>query len=195
MATVDDESTPESLYARLLGEAWKELPAVLRRFHSADRAIDAHGRFTVRRKVGLIPRIACWLARLPAQGEDLPARVSIVPTPDGEDIRRTFGRSVFVSQYREASGGLLAERCGLVEFYYRVGVESGALVFQHVRTRLCLGGMRLSLPLWLSPTAQARTCVGQDQEGGIQVSVRASLPLLGQVIEYKGFVEPGPELD
>ena len=68
------------MYARLVGEAWDVLPAIVRNAHAPG---VAQGRLRVRRGAGLLARWLGFAMRLPSAGDAVPVRLEILPEGDG----------------------------------------------------------------------------------------------------------------
>lgn len=182
--------TPACFYRRLLGGAWDDLPAPVRRFH--ERAGSWRGLFAVRRGENFISRLIATVMRLPAAGERVPVRLSVTPFPGGETWRRTFAGNSFDTEQRIHSEEqhLMADRIGPTEIITRLEVEAdGALVYRPLRVSLRLGDfLRVPIPRSLSPESSAREWAS-DKEPGVYVSVRVSLPLVGLLVAYEGYIE------
>src|SRR5215218_5297015 len=118
------------LYERLLGEAWGELDAPVRRLHERGSGPCGEGLFVVRGG-NLFARALARMFRLPAGGEGVRVCLSVTHAGDGaaERWQRTFGGRAFDTRQREGEGGLLAERAGPLELLFELSVEGGALVY------------------------------------------------------------------
>ena len=145
-------ATP-SLYRRVLGASFDQLPEVLRRFHDGAKGGSARGAFRVVRGDGIFRNSVAGLLRMPRAGEDVPIRLEVVVKGDREQWLRHFpGRCTRTVQW--ADGNLLMERFGLISFsrcgwLYRARVlamnsgERGLLAF------LCRSGFRpMSTVTW-----------------------------------------------
>ena len=62
----------------------------------------------------------------------------------------------------------------------------GALVHEQLRTRLCLGRLRLPWPRWLGPRGGA--VEEADVAGQVSQRVRLFAPWAGQALTYHGLV-------
>ncbi len=177
---------PPSLYARLLGDTWAELPPMLRRMHREGRAA---GRFTIHRGRGVVHALLGWLCRFPAAGEDVPTRLVVRREGDGQSWERTFGtHALATAQY--AREGLLVERLGPVECVFRLRAEGRALLYEQVEAWLRLGPWRLYLPGPLAPRIDATV---EEAPAGMHVRVRIGAALVGGLLMYEGLVAPEEE--
>lgn len=173
-----------SLYVGLLGPAWEELPAVVRRLHLEG---SATGHFTIRRGPGVLAALVGWFCRMPPAGEHVPTRLVVRASPEGQRWERTFGSHALATGQRAWEPGLLAEQLGPVECVFRLRAGGQGLVYEQVGAWLRLGPLRLPLPRLFSPRIEAETLAA---EGGMRVHVRIRLALVGPVLSYEGHVIP-----
>ncbi len=170
-----------SLYPRILGDSWSELPECLRQCFDVREELRASGVFRVHRGNRSFARFLARIARLPQAGEEV--EVSLVVTPDrnGETWKRRFGTDEFVTRQWEENG-LLTERAGVLELRFRLAVSDGRLTFQQEEARLRVVGARIPLPRWLSP--QVSACAWENER--MQVSVEVTFPGVGLLCRYEG---------
>ena len=171
-----------SLYRRLLGKAYDSLPPALRDFHDIDRERHFQAVFRITRGRGWLRNFVCWLGGLPPAGESVPMRLRVIPEGESERWVRDFGGIKLVSVQR-ARDGLMVESIGALRLGFRLHVESPVLRLE--LRKVWLLGIRC--PLWLAPGGNG---VEVGQEGGCAILVRATAPLLGQIVQYEGFVTP-----
>jgi hypothetical protein len=175
------------LYRRLLGAAWDDLAAAVRRLHGEAGPVRAAGTMTVRHGDGGPARALVRLAGLPAAGEAVAVRLAVVPLGRGEAWRRSFAGRPFASCQWDRPDGLLAERVGLLEARFRLEVVGGMLVYHPAGSALRLGPLRLPLPRRWAPRISAwEKPAGCD---GVHVAVDVSAPLLGLLMAYEGTVK------
>lgn len=120
--------------------------------------------------------------RLPPANESARTIVEFAATADGETWRRDFAGTRMASRYR-ARGALLCERLGLVEFAFALRVDAGEILWTTAGVRLF--GV---LPLPAAWFAGVR-CREREREGRYEFMVEASLPLLGPLVRYEGWLE------
>jgi hypothetical protein len=145
------------------------------------------GWFTIRHGERGPSRLLARLMRLPSAGNDVPVKLVVTPHERGEQWHRTFGPTPFITEQR-AVEGLMVERIGPTEVRYRLEVAGGALYYRHTGTALRLGPIRLPLPHWLAPHLTARESAMPDEKS-THISVKVTLPLIGLLISYKGYIE------
>jgi hypothetical protein len=83
-----------------------------------------------------------------------------------------------------ASDGLLCERLGLVTFAFALAVADGILTWQVRRVRA------LGVPLPARWFEGVRACES-EVAGRYHFDVRASLPLAGMLVHYRGWLDVG----
>jgi hypothetical protein len=179
-------SAATPLYRRILGSAYEDLPAAVRRMHDLAGAMTARGTADVDRGPGPIPWLACRLAGFPKTGRDIPVEVTF-RRQDGKEIwTRSFAGQTFSSIQGEGSGRsawLLTERFGPLTFTIALLVEDARLHF--VLRGWSLLGVRLAG--WLAP----RSLAFESQEDNLfHFHVEISLPLVGLLVRYRGQLMP-----
>ncbi len=171
-----------SLYRRVLGAGFEQLPEVLRRFHDGPRGGSARGTFRVVRGDGMVRKIVAGLLRMPRAGENVPIWLEIKVSGDREQWLRHFpGRCTRTVQW--ADGNLLMERFGLTSFSSALVVR-GSRVHYEFRQAWFAG---IPLPLWLSPYVDGYV---DAAENGWRVAVHIFAPFLGEIVHYEGWIEP-----
>jgi hypothetical protein len=175
----------EGLYQRLLGAAWHDLAEPVRRSHADSSEVRCTGEFRIRHGAHPGARLIAQIARLPRESGCAAARLRIVPTEGGERWERFFDGRAFTSRQR-AEGGLLVERVGAAEYRFRLAAEDGALIYRAAGVALRIGPLRLFLPSFVTPRAAGKE---ESREGRAHIFVEVSLPLIGRLIEYEGFLE------
>lgn len=169
-----------SLYRRVMGADFERLGPVLRAFHAAETPIEVRGTFSVER--GPSP-VGNWLADragFPRARAEVPVHLRVTPDDGGETWARSFEQETMTSRQWRA-GGRLAERFGPITLFLAPRADGASLEIVDVRATL----LGLPLPPPLSPRVVAR---GTDEAGGVGLSVRLALPLLGLLVHYAGRV-------
>jgi hypothetical protein len=171
-----------SLYRRVLGAGFDELPGVLKQFHDAANGGSARGMFRVVRGDGIVRNVVADLLGMPKAGENLPVRLEVKVDGDRERWLRHFpGRCTRTVQW--AAGKLLMEGLGLSSFSSALVVQ-GARMHYEFRRAWFAG---IPLPVWLSPYIDGYVDAGDT---GWRVSVHIFAPFLGEIVHYEGWVEP-----
>ena len=171
----------DTLYQRVLGENFVQLPPVLRAFHALPRGGQARGFVKVQHGRGWLRRVLARLLRLPPQGECVEVQLQVQTKKEGEIWVRHFdGVPVQTMQWQR--GDLLIEKAGPLCFAFHVGADENELRFDFAHNEI--GGIRLPFSI-LRVDAVAR---GEENFWHIQVMIRA--PRFGLLAEYRGEISP-----
>ena len=180
----NDAEEGATLYRRVSGESWDEMPPEIRAMH--DGVTLASGRAGVERGGGLLSRLVAFLLGFPEAGNDVPLGVRFAPSLAGETWTRTFAGKTFSSDQfagRRRSARLLCER-------FRPMTFAMALVADGSRLRLVLrrwSVFGVPLPIWLGPRSDSYETV----EGGrFRFHVEIGHKLTGLIVRYQGWLEP-----
>lgn len=172
-----------TLFARLLGAGFGALPRRVQRLHEQAGTVVYTGQVEVTRGAGWLARCCAWATRLPPAGRG-PIEVEIVASAASEHWTRRVGRHAMRSRLW-ARDGLLCERLGLVTFGFRLGMDGDTLTWRVARVR------SLGLPLparWFTGVVAREG----DGDGCYTFDVRATLPLAGLLVHYRGWLHVAP---
>ena len=169
------------LYRRLLGARFESLPEQVRALHDVTATSVWAGRADVERGRSLAARIVATLFGLPPAGRDQALRVTFEPVAGREIWTRSFGSAVFRSVQYERRG-LLRERVGPSTFVFALATPPDGMALK-------LRGVRflgVPLPRFLAPSVAT---FESERDGRYRFEVEASLPLLGHIVRYQGWLE------
>ena len=171
------------LYKRMLGEAWKALPAPLAELHNVvSKEHKAEGMARVETGKNVFARLLAALYGFPHTGEHVPVKVSFHQRDGGELWQRDFaGRkfSTFQSEGRGYADKLLVETFGPVTFWMALVLKQGEL--HSITRRWSIFG--IPLPLAFAPNATVCEYVdGDDFCFYVEVKHR----LMGLIVRYEG---------
>jgi hypothetical protein len=172
----------QALYRRLLGARFDGLPARVRALHDLRGTMTWQGRADVERGRALLSRIVAALAALPSRGADQALLVTFTTCASREIWSRRFGRSHFRSVQYERRGHL-NERVGPTTFVFTPIASAQGLALR-------LDGFRVfgvPLPQLLHP--RVRT-FEHDHAGRYHFEVEVTLPVVGLLVRYAGWLEP-----
>ena len=172
-----------TLFQQALGAPFFNLPASVRRLHATRGSARYVGVATLERGRNPLARLCARLAGLPGSMRDVPITIDFVADAKGEAWHRDFAGTRMHSRLA-FKDGLLRERIGPLQFRHVLLANAGAIWWRVADVRL-LG----VLPL---PTRWFRgvRCRESEQDGRYRFEVDASLPLVGRVIRYEGWLEP-----
>ena len=174
------------LYRRLLGDAFEDLAAPIRRLHDLAGTMTARGVADIDRGRGILARLVAGVVGFPAAGRDVPVEVTIASEGAAEVWTRSFAGKRFSSILGEGRGRaahLLRESFGPVTFALAIVVKDGRL--ELILRRWSFLG--LTLPLWLAPRSLAFES-GEDDRFHFHVEI--ALPLVGLIVRYRGWLLP-----
>jgi hypothetical protein len=170
-----------TLFARMLGDGFARLAPQVAKIHLRSGRHDYSGEVRVRRGKGLIPGFCAKAARLPPARNSGPLRVEITAAADNEIWIRHFGAHVMPSRLWSAAD-VLAERLGLLRFGFRIFEQNQELLWQVAE--VWFAGIPLP-PRWFTGVVAREF----EQDGRYHFEVGATLPLLGELIHYAGWLD------
>jgi Domain of unknown function (DUF4166) len=171
-----------SLYRRLLGPRFADLPPALRALHDGTRSTRWQGRADVARGTSTVMRLLATLFRLPPAGPDQLLTVTFELAGETEIWTRTFGQQRFRSVQFEQDDQL-HETVGPSRLIMGVSADTSGLRLTMLGTRL----LGVPLPRFLVPQIRA---VETEQNGRFYFDVEARLPGFGRLVHYQGWLEP-----
>lgn len=169
-----------TLYERVMGDHFARLAAPVRRFHRLAGRHEMHGRVTIEAPESPSAR---WLARLlgaPTAAGSGAIRFELAAHAEQEVWTRHFPSHTMVSTLSGGDGGVV-EHLGAARLRFELTENGGALGMR-------LTGLRffgLPCPRWLLPTIVAEETGTDDR---LHFRVMASLPLIGRVTGYSGYL-------
>jgi saccharopine dehydrogenase-like NADP-dependent oxidoreductase len=176
---------PRALFARMLGSRFDQMPAAVRVAHLVDERLVLAGRALVGGAASPVGRLLGRLIGFPPAAPDVAVSVEMRADRDGEVWTRNFGGRTFRS--RLAPGrrpGRVTERFGALTFDLALAAGPAGLDLTIVGGRLG----PLPLPRFLIPRSAARERV--DGEGRFCFDVPISLPGIGLLVHYRGWLKP-----
>lgn len=174
------------LFEQALAEDWQQLPLEIRNAHAAIRRRAFEGEAIVERGTSLLARLVCALFRFPRSSPKTPVKVVFRRVGEREVWHRTFGTSQFRSVLKvpEKGTGLVQERFGFFSFQIPLEASREELRFPVARAWV----LGIPIPTFLLPKSEAREFV--DSQGRFNFEIELSLPLVGRIVRYEGWLEP-----
>lgn len=170
-----------SLYPRLVGPGWSELPDAVRAVHSGAAQVRVACRLTVRPGSSLLARLMARLGGLPRRAGEFPGELRISRDTQGELWDRRFGDDHVTTRQWEENGRLV-EAIGPLQLVFAVRAAGGALRFEQVAARVGWGRLRIPLPPFLAPVVRARAWA----DGCLRAEVEVTAPAAGLLCAYEG---------
>ncbi|WP_262378778.1 DUF4166 domain-containing protein [Luteimonas viscosa] len=172
-----------TLFQQALGASYFRLPESLRRLHGQRGRERWSGVAEIERGRNPLARMCAWIARLPKAGREVATSVEFSADAEGETWKRDFGGQKMVSRL-SLKDGLMRERLGPLQFRFALHGNDGAIWWTVAGVRL-LG----ALPLPASLFDDVR-CREYEDDGRYRFEVDASLPVVGRIVRYRGWLEP-----
>lgn len=172
------------LFQTALGGGFLALPDVVQDLHGVLHRRRWAGRAVIMRGCGLLARLICRIVGFPPAGQDVPVEVSMHRSGQAEHWVRDFGGKRFRSVLSVSKAGGVWERFG--PFAFEIGLEAldGQLLYPVRRARL------FGLPWPMALTPKSDTFEAVDADGRATFDVAISLPIVGQLIHYQGWLAP-----
>ncbi len=176
----------QSLYQRVLRQAFENLPKRLRQLHGETGQHRWSGTAEVRRGSSPVAKLVAALFGFPKATPNIPVSVTFTPEAGGERWLRTFGRRKFSSLQTEGQdrdAHLILERFGPITVALAVVVSDNrlSLIPRHWRF------LGIPLPRSLLPGSESfETQIGDE----FCFDVEISSPLTGLIVAYRGRLRP-----
>jgi NAD(P)-dependent dehydrogenase (short-subunit alcohol dehydrogenase family) len=173
-------------FERTLGtEAYAQLPAPIRDFHSPMGEPIWIGEASIESGSSLPARAISWIYGLPQASSAIPVKVSVEREADGSETwTRNFGGEEFHSVMKPGPSGRLTEWFGPFGFDLALTASEDGLSLPVIRWRL----FGLPMPRALLPISEANETL--DSQGRFRFDVRLSLPFFGLLTHYRGWLKP-----
>lgn len=175
--------TRASLFARAMGPAFQTLPEAIRALHETPGRSVWRGRAMTEGASSPLAALVARLVGFPGGQADCEAEVRIDADGDRSVWRRRISGRTFSSVLsRPGEGGRIVERFGGLSFRLRLMPQRDSLIYSVEGWRLGL----LPLPQALAP--KTRTHEEVDAEGRFVFDVEISVPLIGRLVRYRGWL-------
>jgi hypothetical protein len=172
------------VFAETLGPAFHQLQPALRDLHTVIDVRHWRGEADIENGSGPMARLIRVLMGFPAEGHRVPVSVRMERREGCELWERRFASRSLRSRLSPGGRGILHETFGPLSFDIALRVEAGRLAYPVVAGRCC----GISMPRMLLPVS--RTAESVDAEGRAVFDVEVSLPGLGRVVHYRGWLVP-----
>lgn len=174
-----------SLYRRVLAEKFETLPRAIKEAHAFQGQQYLSGEADVCCNETMIGTLLLRLLGLPRSGKGQTASIQFEEDGQGERWHRRFGRDNFSSRVKlhETKPGPIVETMGGVSAVIGLQVLPEGLRWD-IESLSLLG---LPLPRCIAPVTQATE---REVDGLYRFDVSITLPLLGPLITYRGWLQP-----
>ena len=170
-----------SLYETVLGPQYAELAPAVQSFHRMAGRVRLHGEVETEPPASRAARWLAWCIRTPRTPTRGPIHFALHATAREETWTRHFPRHTMRSTLTLHQGRIM-ERLGAAHLFFALEAQDGLL-------RMRLEGLRflgIPCPAWLRPTVLAEETGNGER---LHFHVRASVPLLGLVAAYRGYLD------
>lgn len=174
-----------TLYERLLGNQFEDLPAQIQNVHDKKSGLVANGRCTVVRGSNLINRLIAEIVGFPRSGIRLPVTIEIEVNDQKEKWLRDIDGYSFSSILEDdhcKSRQCLSEKFGFMKFNFLLPTTNNGLSMELI----CFSVFGISLPKMLWPIVKAKETV---QEEKFYFDVKIVLPVTGLLVHYQGWLD------
>lgn len=172
-----------AIFARAIGPSFDALPEAIRALHETPGRSLWRGEAMTEGAAGPLAALVAGMVGFPKTQAFCPAEVAIDADGDRSVWRRRIGGHAFASVLSAPrAGGGVRERFGPLSMDLRLMPEGDRLVYR-------VEGWRLGpipLPRGFGPSTRAHEEV--DVEGRFVFDVEISLPLVGRLVRYRGWL-------
>lgn len=169
------------MYETLMGPAFARLSPAVQSFHRLQGIHLLHGWVRTEAPASRLAQLFAMCLGTPKQQSEGVIRFELDAAPRAESWIRYFPLSTMRSTLRLVEGEL-TECLGLTQLSFSLAEVEGMLVMR-LNTLRCLG---VSCPRWAMPKIVAEERGTED--GRFHFRVSASLPLIGRVTSYSGYL-------
>jgi hypothetical protein len=170
-----------SPHRRILMSEFAAVAPAVERFHASYGSIFA-GKAEIGGAANPLARIARWIAGLPRPGAAVPVEVTVTAAADGHYWARNFAGWLFRSRFTVSDDAFLLEHTVPMRFAFHLFVRDGRIHMEFRRWWF----WRIPLPAALGPRVAASE--GEDEYGRYRFDVRVALPLIGELVSYRGWL-------
>ena len=172
-----------AIFARAIGPGFDDLPPAVRALHETPGRSLWRGEAMTEGAAGPLAAMVARIMGFPTAQAACPAEVAIQADGERSIWRRRIGGHAFASVLSSPqAGGRVRERFGPLSMDLGLTPEHGRLVYR-------VEGWRLGpipLPRALGPSTRAHEEV--DAEGRFVFDVEISLPVVGRLVRYRGWL-------
>ncbi len=181
----DERPSGEALFKRVLGKDFASMPEVTQLLHRGAPAVVGEGEADIEPPQNFAGRLLSAFFRFPKPGKAQPVSVIVEQTGGGERwLRRYPGRDMLsIMSHGEPETQTLEERFGLFSFRMKISCNEDGLDMDMVSARLG----PLPLPKFIVPGIKASERADKSDRHLFDVAI--SLPLVGQIVHYNGWLE------
>ncbi len=172
-----------SPFRTAFGDRWSRLPPGLVAFHDGPASRSFRGQAEVTRGPSRLAGLIANAFRFPQPGRDIPFAITVSTQENCQLWERRFGTARMTSRLEPMGAGAVVERLGPMAF--RLAVEPVPLGLRLTVERGWFLGV--PIPRALLPIADATEI---EHDGAFYFDVDLTLPMLGRMVQYRGWMKP-----
>lgn len=169
-----------SLYQRVMGSRFEQLPAAVQRFHRLSGNHSLQGWVETSAPASWLGRVLAWGLGSPQQAQEGPIHFELKAQPELERWTRHFPAKT-MSSTLSLGAAAVVERLGLARLEFELLAPAGRLEMRLLNMRF----LGVPCPRWLMPRILA---IETGEADRLHFEVEASVPLIGRVTRYRGHV-------
>lgn len=173
---------PKPLFARVLDDAYYQLPPQVQDMHDVHAVLRAAGRCSVVRGEAWVSRLIATATGMPRSGPDVPVSVEMCRAGAQEVWQRNFGDVRLTTRFNQDSRAtMIRERLGPLTMIMRLEADRSGLSMHGVETAL----FTVPIPRLLGLGIRGRETV---EDGRFTFDVSVFLPFGLPLIHYRGWL-------
>lgn len=169
-----------SLYQRVMGGRFEQLPAAVQRFHRLSGDHRLQGWVETSAPASWLGRVLAWGLGSPQLAQEGPIHFDLAAQPELECWTRHFPAKTMRSTL-SLGVSTVVEHLGLARLEFELLAPEGRLEMRLMSMRF----LGVPCPRWLMPRILA---VESGEADRLHFEVEASVPLIGRVTRYRGHV-------
>jgi hypothetical protein len=181
LAITAGEAGARGLFEHAMGATYQRLDPAVRAFHDLTGSAELHGEVETEGPAGALAALLSHLLGAPRRRSLGGIRFELRGDGNQQTWTRHFPHGTMMSSLR-VQGPDLVESLGPARLTFALQEKGGSLVMA-LRSMRFLG---IPCPRWLLPRIIARE---EGRDGRLHFHVRASLPLVGRVTGYRGWLQ------
>ena len=172
--------TTPSIYEQAMGSGFSQLASAIQRFHGLTGRHKLHGWVSTEAPATLLGKLLAMLLGAPTKTGKGPIKFVLDAQGAKEVWTRHFPFKTMASTLSE-EGGRIVERLGVARLSFHLAASEGMLVLRLQDMRF----LGLPCPRCLMPAVLAEETGGENK---LHFKVMASLPFIGRVVSYNGYL-------
>jgi hypothetical protein len=183
LAITAGKAAAVGIFQQAMGASYLRMDPTVRAFHDLQGRSELHGEVETEPPASVLAALLAVAVGAPRVRTRGPLRFDLHCEPLQQTWTRHFPHGSMRSCMR-LQGSEVVETLGPARLYFRLEEQGGSLVMR-LRALRFLG---VACPRWLLPDVDARE---RGRDGRLEFDIRVSLPLVGQITAYRGWLQLG----